>query len=123
MNTIIKILCRSPVFKGQCDSFYAVKVKKDVETKAPSTFNSLSPTLQSALFNVLSQVSPNNGPWEQVIQFLHHCEEAFDESAAAAKQANMPANWIVYVSHIQTDERVILLLVKAAEAIYRGAIF
>jgi hypothetical protein len=45
MNAIIKVLCRSPVFKDQCDSFYAVKVKKGVETKVPSTFNSLSPSL------------------------------------------------------------------------------
>jgi hypothetical protein len=45
-----------------------------------STSNSLSPSLQSALFNVLSQVSPTKGPWEQGKQLLHHCEEAFDES-------------------------------------------
>jgi hypothetical protein len=85
MNAIIKILCHSPIFKDQCNSFYAVKVKNGVETKVPSTFNSLSPSLQSALFNVVSQVSPTNGPWEQVTQLLRHCKEAFDESAAAAK--------------------------------------
>jgi len=85
MNAIIKILCRSPIFKDQCNLFYAVEVKKGAETKVPSTFNSLSPSLQSALFNVVSQVSPTNGPWEQVTQLLRHCKEAFDESAAAAK--------------------------------------
>jgi hypothetical protein len=115
MNAIIKILCRSPIFKDQCDSFYAVKVKKGAETKVPSTFNSLSPSLQSALFNVVSQVSPTNGPWEQVTQLLRHCKEAFDESAAAAKHAGMPANRIACVSHMLVDERVIPLLVKAAE--------
>jgi hypothetical protein len=52
MNAIIKILCHSPIFKDQCDSFYAVKVKKGMEAKVPSTFYSLSPSLQSALFNV-----------------------------------------------------------------------
>jgi hypothetical protein len=115
-NAIIKVLCCSPVFKDQCDSFYVVKVKKGVETKVLSTFNSLSLSLQSALFNVPSQVSPYNGPWEQVIQLLHHCEEAFYESAAATKQAGMSAYWIACGSHILTDERVIPLLVKAAEA-------
>jgi hypothetical protein len=70
MNAIIKILCHSPIFKDQCDSFLAVKVKKGLETKVPSTFNSLSPSLQSALSNVLSQVSPTDGPWEQVTQLL-----------------------------------------------------
>ena len=69
MNAIIKIWCRSPIFKDQCDSFYAVKVKKGAETKVPSTFNSLSPSLQSALFNVASQVSPTNGLGNK----LHSC--------------------------------------------------
>jgi len=60
--------------------------------KVPSTFNSLSPSLQSALFNVVSQFSPTNGPWEQVTQLLHHYEEVFDESTAAAKKVDMPAS-------------------------------
>jgi hypothetical protein len=74
MNAIIKILCRSPIFKEQCESFYAVKVKKGVETKVPSTFIGLSPALQSAVFNVVSQLTPTHGPWDQVTQLLRHCE-------------------------------------------------
>jgi hypothetical protein len=92
MNTIIKIFCHSPIFKNQCDSFYVVKVKKGVETKISSIFYSLSPSLQSALFNVVSQVSLTIGPRKEVTQLLCHCEEAFDECTAAAKQAGMPAN-------------------------------
>jgi hypothetical protein len=115
MNAVIKIFCRSPIFKDQYVSSYAVKVKKGVEAKVPSSFNSLSPSLQRALFNWVSQVSPTNGPWEQVTQLLCHCEEAFDESAAAVKQAGMPANQIACVSHMLVDVRVILLLVKAKE--------
>jgi len=91
LNAIIKILCHSPIFKDQCDSFHAVKVKKGVDTKLLSTFNSLSPSLESSLLNVLSPVSPTNGPWEQSTQLLCHGEEAFDESAAP-KTASMPAN-------------------------------
>ncbi len=45
MNAVIKILCHSPTFKDECESFYAVKVKKCVETKVPSTFIGLSPSL------------------------------------------------------------------------------
>jgi hypothetical protein len=78
MNAIIKILCRSPILQGSMQFI--------------SASNSLSPSLQSALFNVLSQVIPTKGPWEQGKQLLHHCEEAFDESAAATKKSGMPAN-------------------------------
>ncbi len=64
---------------------------------------------------MVSQVSPTNGSWEQVPQLLCHYEEALDESAAASKQAGVPANQIACVSHMLVDERVIPLLVKAAE--------
>jgi hypothetical protein len=43
------------------------------------------------------------------------CEEAFEESAAATKTDGMPANRIACVSQMLVDERVIPLIVKAAE--------
>ena len=111
MNAVIKILCRSPTFKDQCESFYAVKVKKGVETKVPSTFIGLSPSLQSSVFNVVSQLTPTHGPWDKVKQLLTHCDEAFNESTSLAKQAGMPANRIACVYHMLTDERVIFFVV------------
>ena len=91
MNAVIKILCHSPTFKDECESFYAVKVKKGVETKVPSTFIGLSPSLQDAVFSVVSQLTPTHGPWEQVTKLLHQYDAAFNESAAAIKQAGMSA--------------------------------
>jgi hypothetical protein len=102
----------SPTFKDQCESFYAVKVKKGVETKVPSTFIGLSPSLQNAVFSVVSQLTPTHGPWDQVKLLLRHCDETFNNSTSSVKQAGMPANRITCVSHMLTDERVIPLLVK-----------
>ncbi len=115
MHAIIKILCHKPIFKDQCDLFYAVKVKKGMETNVPSTFNSLCPSLQSALFNLLSQVSPTNGPWEQVTQLLHHCEETFDESVAAAKKLACLLIELHVLGTCLCMKESSLLLVKAAE--------
>lgn len=70
--------------------FYAVTVKKGLETKVPSTIIDLYPSLQTAAFNVVSH-TPTHGPWEQVTKLLHQCDAAFNESAAAIKQAGMSA--------------------------------
>ena len=69
------------------------------------------------MFNVVSQLTPTHGPWDQVTQLLRHCDEAFNESTVSVKQAGMPANRIACVSHMLVDERVTPLLVKAAEAL------
>jgi hypothetical protein len=60
---------------------------------------------------------PTNGPWNQVVQVLWQCYEAFNQPAPAVKQTGMPANCITYVSHMLVDERVIHMLVKAAEGV------
>ena len=91
--------------------FYAVTVKKGLETKVPSTFIGLSPSLQSSVFNVVSQLTPTHGPWDKVKQLLQHCDEAFNESTSSVKQADMPANQIACVYHMLTDERVIFFVV------------
>jgi hypothetical protein len=51
------------------EDFFVVKVKNGVEQSVSATFNRLSPTLQSTVFNVVSQLSPTFGPGVQ----LHSC--------------------------------------------------
>jgi len=49
----VVMLCT--ITEGAMEDFFVVKVKKRVKQSVPATFKSLSPTLQSTVFNVVSQ--------------------------------------------------------------------
>ena len=63
------------------------------------------------LKDMMKQLSPTHGPWHEVVQLLCHCNEAFDDSAAAIKLAGMPADCIACIAHILCDERVTACLI------------
>jgi hypothetical protein len=63
------------------------------------------------LKDTVKELSPTHGPWHEVVQLLCHCNEAFDDSAAAIKLAGMPADCIACIAHILCDERVTACLI------------
>jgi len=63
------------------------------------------------LKDMMKQLSPTHGPWHEVVQLLHHCDKAFDESAATIKLFGMSANCIACIAHMLCDDRVITCLI------------
>ena len=104
MNAIIKIIGRHSAFKGNCDNFYTIKVKKGKETKVPATYNSLTLSNKLLMKEMVKQISPDHGPWHEVMQLLCNCNEAFDDSAAALRLVGMPANRTACIAHMLCDE-------------------
>jgi hypothetical protein len=69
------------------------------------------------LKSLIHQISPNNGPWFEVTQLLWSCNAAFNESAATARKAEMPANHIARISHMLCDECVVACLIPLSTSI------
>jgi hypothetical protein len=111
MNAMIKIVIHHPIFRERSSLFYTVKVKKGKETSVPSTFTSLNQANKQLIKDMIHKIRPDHGPWLEVTQLLHNCDEAFNDSAAALWQIGMPANWNAYVSHMLCDERVLACLI------------
>jgi hypothetical protein len=63
------------------------------------------------LKDLVAEVSPTNGPWLELTQLLHNCDEAFNNSAASLHQVGMPANCIACISHMLCDERTVACLI------------
>jgi hypothetical protein len=82
----MKIISCDSAFRSNCDNFYSTKVKKGKETKVPAKKKKVP-----EMYNMVKQLSPTHGPWHEVVQLLHNCDEAFNDSAAALRLVGMPA--------------------------------
>jgi hypothetical protein len=61
-------------------------IMKIKETKVPAKKKKVP-----EMYNMVKQLSPTHGPWHEVVQLLHNCDEAFNDSAAALRLVGMPA--------------------------------
>ncbi len=58
-----------------------------------------------------------NGPWFEVLQLLHHCNEAFNKSAAAITQKGMPTNHIACISHMLCYEKFVACIIPLTDVV------
>jgi len=90
INALIKIIAHHPIFRERPSIFYTIKVKKGKETSVSSmvTIVLIKPKKQF-IKDMIKEIRPNHGPWFEVTQLLHNCNEAFYDSAAALRQVRI----------------------------------
>ncbi len=69
----------------------------------------------------MHEITPVNGPWFEVIQLLRHCDEAFNESAAAVTWKGMPTNRIACISHMLCDEKFLACIIPLTDVVEPAA--
>jgi hypothetical protein len=104
INAIVKIMFHHPMFWDQSFIFCALKVRTCEDTSVSATFTSLNQANKQLLKDMIKEVNPNHGPWCELTQLLHDCDEAFNDSAATLCQVRMPANRIAYIAHMLFNE-------------------
>jgi len=61
---------------------------------------------------MIKEIRPDyGGPCFEVMQLLHNCDGAFNDSAADLWQVGMSANFIACISHMLCDERILACLI------------
>jgi hypothetical protein len=80
-----------------------------------STYNTLNQSNKELLWGMIWEISPDNGPWFEVIHLLKMCDEAFHESVASITRKGMPTNRILCISHMLCDERFIACIIPLTE--------
>jgi hypothetical protein len=121
MNAVVKIITRSSTFKDRCTAFYTMKMKGGKETRVVSTYNILNQSNKENLRAMMREITPVNGPWFEVIQLLCHCDEVFNESAAAVTQKGMPTNRIACISHMLCDEKFLACIIPLTDVVEPAA--
>jgi hypothetical protein len=70
---------------------------------------------------MMHEITPVNGPWFEVIQLLRHCDEAFNESAAAVTRKGRPTNRIACISHMLCDEKFLACIIPLTDVVEPAA--
>jgi hypothetical protein len=115
MNAVVKIVSHHSTFKDHCTAFYTTKRRENKETRVISTYNTLNQSNKELLRGMIWEISPDNGPWFEVIQLLKMCNEAFNESVASITLKGMPTNCIACISYMLCDERFLACIIPLTE--------
>jgi len=67
------------------------------------------------LWGMIREISPDNGPWFEVIPLLKMYDEAFNDSVASITRKGMPTNCIACISHMLCDERFLVCIIPLTE--------
>jgi hypothetical protein len=70
---------------------------------------------------MIKEITPDVGPWGEVISLLRNCDDAFNESAAAISQKGMPLNRIACVAHLLCDERFLACIIPLSDGATAGS--
>ena len=115
MNAVMKIISRHATYKDRCTSFYTMKKKAGVEKPVLSTYNSLTKSNKSSRRDIIREIEPEKGPWDELLTLLRNCDEAFNESSAAITAKGLPLNRIACISHILCDEKFLACIIPLSD--------
>jgi len=80
-----------------------------------STYNSLTKSNKSSLRDIIREIEPEKGPWDELLTLLCNCDEAFNESSAAITAKGLPLNRIACISHILCDEKFLACIIPLSD--------